>query len=62
MKEKAMKPIKILIADDHAIVREGIRQLLTSQNDMEIVGEADDGSMAIKRVKSLKLHLLDAKF
>lgn len=54
MKEKAMKPIKILIVDDHAIVREGIRQLLISQNDMEIVGEADDGSMAIKRAKSLK--------
>ena len=49
-----MKPIKVLIADDHAIVREGIRRLLASQDDMEIVGEAGDGSMALRQAKSLK--------
>ena len=49
-----MKSISILIADDHAIVRGGVRQLLTSQSDMEIVGEAHDGATAFKMVKSLK--------
>ena len=49
-----MKPISILIADDHGIVRSGVRQLLTSQDDMEIVGEAEDGAAALKLVKKLK--------
>lgn len=35
--------IKLLIADDHAMVREGIKQLLELENDMEVVGEAGDG-------------------
>lgn len=49
-----MKTINILIADDHAIVRSGVRQLLTSQTDMDIVGEAEDGTAALKLVKKLK--------
>ena len=49
-----MDPINILIADDHAIVRSGVRQLLTLQNDMTIVGEANDGKAALKLVKQLK--------
>ena len=53
-----MNRIKILIADDHAVVRGGVRQLLTSQADMEIVGEADDGISAIKLTKSLKPDVL----
>lgn len=53
-----MNRIKILIADDHAVVRDGVRQLLTSQADMEIVGEADDGISAFKLTKSLKPDVL----
>jgi len=53
-----MNRIKILIADDHAVVRGGVRQLLTSQADMEIIGEADDGISAIKLTKSLKPDVL----
>jgi DNA-binding NarL/FixJ family response regulator len=49
-----MKPISILIADDHAVVRSGVRQLLTTQADMEIVGEADDGEAALKLTKKLR--------
>ena len=49
-----MKPIRILIVDDHAIVRDGIRQLLMTQDDMEIAGEASDGQAALKQAKLLK--------
>lgn len=48
-----MGKIKILIADDHAIVRDGLRQLLSGQKDMEVIGEAEDGKQALERVKSL---------
>jgi DNA-binding NarL/FixJ family response regulator len=41
-----------LIVDDHSIVRDGLRQLLSSQPDMEVVGEAEDGQVALKKVKS----------
>ncbi|OQY60588.1 MAG: hypothetical protein B6245_00790 [Desulfobacteraceae bacterium 4572_88] len=45
--------IKVMIADDHAVVREGLRKLLDEQPDMEVVGEAVDGMQAVKKVKSL---------
>ena len=40
--------IKILLAEDHKIVREGTRQLLEQSPDMEVVGEASDGMEAIQ--------------
>jgi len=48
-----MNKIKVLIADDHAIVREGLRQLLNGQTDMGVAGEAEDGRQALEKVKSL---------
>ena len=48
-----MNKIKVLIADDHAIVREGLRQLLNGQTDMVVAGEAEDGRQALEKVKSL---------
>ena len=56
-----MGKIKILIADDHALFREGIRALLSSYNDLEVAGEAADGSEAIEQVKKLRpdIVLLD---
>jgi two-component system response regulator NreC len=59
--EKKMSKIKILITDDHAIVRDGLRQLLTSQTDMEVVGEAEDGKQCLDKVKTLhpNVTLLD---
>jgi two-component system, NarL family, invasion response regulator UvrY len=45
------KPIKIMLVDDHAIVREGYRALLERQVDMQVVGEAGDGEQAYHRFK-----------
>lgn len=47
-------PIRILIADDHGLVREGMRALLDARPDMEVVGEAADGEEAVRRVSLLK--------
>lgn len=43
----APRPISILVVDDHALLREGVRAMLASQPDMQIVGEADSGALAI---------------
>jgi two-component system response regulator NreC len=53
--------MKILVADDHAVVREGLKQLLTSQPDMDVVGEARDGAEALEKAKALRpdVTLLD---
>jgi DNA-binding NarL/FixJ family response regulator len=40
--------VKVLIADDHAVVREGTRQILEQEPDMEVVGEAEDGEEAVR--------------
>jgi DNA-binding NarL/FixJ family response regulator len=47
------RKIKILIVDDHTMVRHGIRALLTMQKDMEVVGEAVNGKEALEQVKRL---------
>ncbi|MEA2709338.1 MAG: hypothetical protein QOF78_1939 [Phycisphaerales bacterium] len=44
---------KILLADDHQIVREGLKSLLNSHEDMEVVGEARDGRSAVQMAKEL---------
>jgi len=49
-----MNKIRVLIADDHAIVRDGLRQLLNGQPDMETAGEAGDGQEALEKTKSLR--------
>jgi DNA-binding NarL/FixJ family response regulator len=46
--------IRVLIADDQAMVRAGFRMILEMQNDMEVVGEASDGAETIAAVKKLK--------
>ncbi len=50
--------IRIVIADDHAILREGIRALLQLQPDMEVVGEASNGTEAIEQVGKLDPDVL----
>lgn len=46
--------IRLLLADDHAVVRSGLRLLLESQPDMFIIGEAENGTEAIRRVAELR--------
>jgi len=48
-----MKKIRVLIADDHTLVRDGIRSLLALVADIEIVGEAADGREAVEKVRRL---------
>jgi two-component system, NarL family, response regulator NreC len=49
-----MSRIRILLADDHTLFRQGVRTLLASETDMEVVGEAPDGSAAAERAAELK--------
>jgi two-component system response regulator NreC len=50
--------VRIVIADDHTILREGLRSLLSSNPSFEIVGEAEDGREAIKCVEKFKPDLI----
>ncbi|HWE60786.1 MAG TPA: response regulator transcription factor [Chloroflexota bacterium] len=56
-------PIKLLIVDDHAIVREGLTAILTQEPDIQVVGEAWDGKSALEAVARLKpkVVLLDMR-
>jgi len=47
------KMIKVVLTDDHMIIRDGLRALLERQPDMEVVAEADNGRTALKHVKEL---------
>lgn len=49
-----MNKIRVLLADDHTILREGIRALLAAQPDIEVVGEAANGREAVSRARDLK--------
>ena len=48
-----MNRIRVLIVDDHEIVREGLRTVLAEQADVEVVGEAGDGERAVSLVRAL---------
>jgi two-component system response regulator NreC len=49
-----MKKIRVLLVDDHTIVRDGIRALLNEHEDIAVVGQADDGLEAIRQARELK--------
>ncbi len=57
----AVKPYRILIVDDHAIVREGLKQILAEVDDIEVAGEADCSSRALQmtRRESWDMVLMD---
>ncbi len=48
-----MSKITVLVVDDHAIVRDGVRLILEAQPDIEVVGEASDGKEALEKVRRL---------
>ena len=56
MKEKAI--IRVFIADDHAIVREGLKQILADTKDIIVAGEAENGHDAIKRFRASKCQVM----
>ena len=58
-----MHQITLLIADDHALFREGLRMLLAQEQDIRVVGEATDGQQALNLVEALQpdILLLDVK-
>jgi len=51
-------PIRVLIVDDHPMVRRGLRSLLSSYPDIEVVGEAEDGTAALQAVAELAPHVI----
>jgi two-component system, NarL family, invasion response regulator UvrY len=53
--------LRVLIADDHAIVRQGLRQILSDTTDLEVAGEADNGSAAVQlaRQQAWDVMLMD---
>jgi two-component system, NarL family, response regulator NreC len=53
-----MKKLRILLADDHKMVREGLRLLIDGQRDMRVVGEAANGKEALQQVRELRPDLV----
>src|SRR5689334_16975202 len=49
-----MHKVRVLIADDHAVVRTGLRMLIASQHDMEVVDEAGDGAETVAKATATK--------
>jgi DNA-binding NarL/FixJ family response regulator len=50
--------IRILLADDHAVLRGGLRALLNMEPDMEVIGEVSTGEEALERVRALQPHVV----
>ena len=50
--------IRIVIADDHAIVREGLKRIVSEADDMQVMGEAADGTGVMERVRELEFDVL----
>jgi len=48
-----MSPVRILLVDDHAVVRAGLRMLLSADPDLEIVGEAENGAQGVRMARDL---------
>src|SRR5262245_37485488 len=49
-----MSKLRIFLADDHVMIREGLKMLINSQSDMEIIGEANNGKVAVQQIPQLQ--------
>lgn len=58
MNQKPSEKKRILLADDHAILRSGLRLMLSTQPDLEVVGEASNGMETIEKCEELQPHLI----
>ena len=58
MNFKKTQPVRLVIADDHPIFRDGLRRLLEAEADLKVLGEASDGAEAVKLAKQLKPDIL----
>src|SRR6476660_5845564 len=58
MDNRRSQPIRIVIADDHPIFRDGLRRLLEAEADLKVLGEASDGAEAVKLARQLKPDIL----
>ncbi|MDQ3617858.1 MAG: response regulator transcription factor [Pseudomonadota bacterium] len=50
--------IRVFIVDDHALVRTGMRMILSAQTDIEVVGEAESGELALPQIRAIKPHIV----
>src|SRR2546428_13819892 len=58
MDSRRSQPIRIVIADDHPIFRDGLRRLLEAEPDLRVIGAASDGAEAVKLTRQLKPDIL----
>jgi DNA-binding NarL/FixJ family response regulator len=58
MENRKTTPVRLVIADDHPIFRDGLRRLLEAEPDFKVIGEASDGADAVKLARQLKPDIL----
>jgi two-component system, NarL family, nitrate/nitrite response regulator NarL len=58
MDNRRTQPIRLVLADDHPIFRDGLRRLLEAEPDLKVIGEAQDGAEAVKMARQLKPDIL----
>ena len=56
------KPIRVLIADDHPVVRRGLTAMFYNIPELELIGEAEDGVEAVELARSLRPDVIRARF
>src|SRR5260370_36920858 len=54
-----MNKISVLLADDHTLVRQGLKALLSAEGDMQVVAEPEDGRQAVALAKYISLHAVE---
>ena len=54
MEAERIRPVRVLVADDHPLLREGVAAIIQRQPDMEVVGEAENGAEAIESFRRLR--------